>query len=44
MSLELLRDVYKLPMDRLYFTYFGGQPDLDLSPDLECREIWRELG
>ncbi|KAK3583465.1 hypothetical protein CHS0354_025597 [Potamilus streckersoni] len=44
MALELLREVYRLPVDRLYFTYFGGDPDLGLKPDLECRNIWRSLG
>lgn len=44
MALDLLVNVYKLPMERLYFTYFGGNPDLDLQPDLDCKEIWKELG
>ena len=44
MALELLTDVYRLPIDRLYFTYFGGNDGLGLKEDSECREIWRELG
>ncbi|XP_045200982.2 alanine--tRNA ligase, cytoplasmic-like [Mercenaria mercenaria] len=44
MALTLLVDVYKLPLDRLYFTYFGGCAELGVQADLECREIWRELG
>ncbi|XP_052784521.1 alanine--tRNA ligase, cytoplasmic-like isoform X2 [Mya arenaria] len=44
MALNLLVGVYGLPLERLYFTYFGGDPSQELKPDLECREIWRELG
>ena len=44
MALELLRDVYRLPLHRLYFTYFGGDQNLGLSADEECRNIWLELG
>ncbi|UYV81217.1 AARS [Cordylochernes scorpioides] len=41
---ELLTEVYKLPADRLYATYFGGAPDCGLEPDEECRQIWLEVG
>ena len=44
MALELLRDVYRLPLHRLYFTYFAGDQALGLSADEECRHIWLELG
>ncbi|XP_035684589.1 alanine--tRNA ligase, mitochondrial-like [Branchiostoma floridae] len=44
MTWELLTDVYRIPADRLYVTYFGGDPDLGLEADLECREIWASLG
>ena len=44
MALELLRDVYRLPLHRLYFTYFGGDQNLGLSADEECRNVWLELG
>uniref|UniRef100_T1J525 Alanine--tRNA ligase n=1 Tax=Strigamia maritima TaxID=126957 RepID=T1J525_STRMM len=37
---ELLTEVYKIPKDRLYVTYFGGQPEMGLEPDNECRDIW----
>ncbi|CAI5512190.1 unnamed protein product [Closterium sp. Naga37s-1] len=37
---ELLTQVYKLPEDRLYATYFGGDEKLGLEPDLEARDIW----
>ncbi|KAL9296296.1 hypothetical protein ACSQ67_022192 [Phaseolus vulgaris] len=35
-----LDDVYKLPSDRLYATYFGGDDKAGLAPDLEARDIW----
>ncbi|XP_055943134.1 alanine--tRNA ligase, cytoplasmic-like [Argiope bruennichi] len=41
---ELLTDVFKLSKDRLYVTYFGGNADLGLEPDNECKEIWKEVG
>lgn len=44
MALELLTEVYKLPLHRLYFTYFGGDQGLGLLEDEECKNIWLELG
>jgi len=44
MALELLVNVYRLPLDRLYFTYFSGEPSLSLQPDMQVRDIWRQLG
>lgn len=41
---ELLTDVFKLPADRLYVTYFGGDKSAGLEPDEECRQIWIKLG
>lgn len=41
---ELLTEVYKLPVDRLYVTYFGGDSASGLEPDLECKNIWLTLG
>ncbi|XP_050360511.1 alanine--tRNA ligase, cytoplasmic [Nymphalis io] len=41
---ELLTQVYKLPGDRLYVTYFGGDKSSGLEPDLECKNIWLSLG
>jgi alanyl-tRNA synthetase len=35
----LLVDVYKLPFEQLYATYFGGYADSDLQPDFEARDI-----
>ncbi|KAK7264134.1 hypothetical protein RJT34_31738 [Clitoria ternatea] len=37
---ELLTKVYKLPSDRVYATYFGGDDKAGLAPDLEARDIW----
>lgn len=44
MAWELLTEVYKLPKDRLYVTYFEGNKDLDLPPDLEAKQAWLNLG
>ncbi|XP_060573331.1 alanine--tRNA ligase, cytoplasmic-like [Ruditapes philippinarum] len=44
MAWTLLTEVYKLPLQQLYFTYFGGNSVLGISPDLQCKEIWLELG
>jgi len=41
---ELLTKVYKLPDDRLYVTYFGGDEASGLGPDLEAKQIWLDLG
>ncbi|XP_022123105.2 alanine--tRNA ligase, cytoplasmic isoform X2 [Pieris rapae] len=41
---ELLTEVLKLPGDRLYVTYFGGDKSAGLEPDLECKDIWLKLG
>ena len=35
---------YKIPKERLYVTYFGGEPSMGLEPDLECRDFWLNLG
>lgn len=37
---ELLTGVYKLPKDRLYATYFGGDKENNLLPDEEARNLW----
>jgi alanyl-tRNA synthetase len=37
---DLLVNVYGLPQDRLYATYFGGNPEFKLEPDNEARELW----
>ncbi|GFU43713.1 alanine--tRNA ligase, cytoplasmic [Nephila pilipes] len=43
-SWELLTEVFKLDSERLYVTYFGGNADLGLEPDNECKDIWKEVG
>ncbi|KAI3858811.1 hypothetical protein MKX03_015748 [Papaver bracteatum] len=40
---ELLTQVYKLPEDRMYVTYFGGDDKLGLEADYETRDIWLNL-
>ncbi|KAJ1551811.1 Alanine--tRNA ligase, partial [Cladochytrium tenue] len=44
MGWELLTEVYKLPKDRLYITYFGGDEKLGIGPDLEAKQYWLDLG
>ncbi|KAJ3215480.1 Alanine--tRNA ligase [Dinochytrium kinnereticum] len=44
MAWELLTEVYKLPKDRLYITYFGGDEALGLGPDLEAKQLWLDIG
>lgn len=41
---ELLTDRLGLEKDRLYVTYFGGNPDSGLEPDNETRDLWLSLG
>ncbi|OCT79627.1 alanine--tRNA ligase, mitochondrial [Xenopus laevis] len=44
MAWQLLTQGYGIPEDRLYVTYFGGEPTLGLSADQETQEIWLSLG
>ncbi|KAM7135218.1 alanine--tRNA ligase, mitochondrial isoform 2-T2 [Molossus nigricans] len=44
MAWELLTQVYGIPEDRLWVSYFGGDPKTGLDPDLESRDIWLSLG
>ncbi|TKS73754.1 Alanine--tRNA ligase, cytoplasmic [Collichthys lucidus] len=44
MALELLTEEFGIPIDRLYVTYFGGSEEAGLEPDLECKQIWIDLG
>ncbi|XP_051150247.1 alanine--tRNA ligase [Andrographis paniculata] len=37
---ELLTKVYRLPADRIYATYFGGDAKLGLPADNEARDLW----
>ncbi|KAJ2918578.1 hypothetical protein MD484_g1897, partial [Candolleomyces efflorescens] len=43
-SWDLLTNVYKLPADRLYVTYFEGDPANGLEPDLEAKQYWLDQG
>ncbi|TFK44615.1 tRNA synthetases class II (A)-domain-containing protein [Crucibulum laeve] len=43
-SWELLTSVYQLPKDRLYVTYFEGDPKNGLEPDWEAKQYWLEQG
>lgn len=40
MAVDLLCNVYGMPVDNLYATYFGGDESQGLEPDYEAREIW----
>nr|XP_019961566.1 PREDICTED: alanine--tRNA ligase, cytoplasmic-like [Paralichthys olivaceus] len=44
MALELLTETFGISIDRLYVTYFGGDDGAGLEPDLECKQIWIDLG
>uniref|UniRef100_A0A8D3AUN5 Alanine--tRNA ligase n=1 Tax=Scophthalmus maximus TaxID=52904 RepID=A0A8D3AUN5_SCOMX len=44
MALELLTQEFGISIDRLYVTYFGGSDEAGLEPDLECKQIWIDLG
>lgn len=37
---ELLTEVYGLDKEKLYVTYFKGDKDDGLQPDLEAKRIW----
>ncbi|MEM1329268.1 MAG: alanine--tRNA ligase [Planctomycetota bacterium] len=37
---ELLTEVFELPPEQLYATYFEGDAAQGLQPDLEARELW----
>jgi alanyl-tRNA synthetase len=39
-SWELLTNVYGIPADRLYATYFSGNLDSGLEPDHETKDLW----
>ncbi|KAF8586420.1 hypothetical protein K439DRAFT_1615118 [Ramaria rubella] len=43
-SWEILTEVYKLPKDRLYVTYFEGDSKAGLEPDHEARQLWLDQG
>lgn len=41
---DFLTNRLKLPKERLYVTYFGGDSASGLEPDYDCKEIWANLG
>ena len=41
---ELLTKEYGLDPARLYVTYFEGNPDMGLDPDLEAKQLWLDAG
>ncbi|KAI1358979.1 tRNA synthetases class II (A)-domain-containing protein [Xylaria arbuscula] len=43
-SWELLTKVFGLDPARLYVTYFEGNPEMNLEPDLEAKELWKSVG
>ncbi|GAB6025204.1 hypothetical protein CHUAL_010626 [Chamberlinius hualienensis] len=44
MAWDLLTKHFKISPERLYVTYFGGDPTHGLEADLNCREMWLEMG
>ncbi|RKP10011.1 alanyl-tRNA synthetase [Thamnocephalis sphaerospora] len=43
-SWDLLTNVYGIPAERLYVSYFGGDDKNGLQPDYEARDIWLAAG
>ena len=44
LALDLLVNKYKLNINGLYFTYFSGDANLGLEPDLRSKNVWLKLG
>lgn len=44
MAWELLTEVYQIPSERLYVTYFAGNEALGLPADIEARDLWIAKG
>ncbi|TEB18755.1 hypothetical protein C9890_0329 [Perkinsus sp. BL_2016] len=44
MAWELLTEVYQIPSERLYVTYFAGNESLGLPADVEARDLWIAKG
>ncbi|HNO77152.1 MAG TPA: alanine--tRNA ligase [Phycisphaerae bacterium] len=40
---QLLTEVWGIEKDRLYATYFEGDPENNLEPDLEAADLWKKL-
>jgi len=43
MAWELLTETYGVDPDRLYASYFGGDPSQGLEPDREARDLWLQF-
>ena len=43
-SWDLLTNVYGIPKECLYVTYFEGDPKNGLEADLEAKQIWEDVG
>jgi len=41
---ELLTEVFNLPADRMYVSYFEGDEEGGLQPDLEAKQMWMDMG
>ena len=37
-------NVIGIERDRVYVTYFGGDEESGLEPDLECKQLWIDQG
>lgn len=44
MAWHLLTEVYRIPAERLYVSYFSGDVASGLPEDKETRQIWLGLG
>lgn len=44
MAWDLLTNEYNIHPSRLYVTYFCGNDELGFGADIECKEIWRQIG
>ncbi|TSK67236.1 Alanine--tRNA ligase, mitochondrial [Bagarius yarrelli] len=44
MAWRLLTEVYQIPAERLYVSYFSGDAATGLPPDKETHQIWLSLG
>ena len=43
-SWQLLTEEFGLEKDRLYVTYFEGNPATGLEPDEEAKQLWKSMG
>lgn len=43
-TFEVLTQVFELPKERLYVTYFSGDPDNNIPSDEEAKTTWLSLG